>query len=662
MLRLRAGSWSLEQGGETLVLATLLAILHTPGLLTCHARLDHAGDFCGVPQEKCQPVAERQWTVRGKVVSLEGEVVGGAPVWIAPFSAPSCRLGETRASGSGSFSLQINLNAQTPDLHRLMLGVRHPGFLETRELLNLGVSPEGAEVTLLLRSATESFEEPNLDALDVRLMRRLSRPQRSHRKAESACRDLEEVLDWYRRQPHDIPELERVLHATLDSKFAEAQLLASVALMRLGAWAAAERTLAGITPESGGLPETYLVQGVLLNLLRRPEEATQVLEQALKHFPRDGLVELELGRSALLAEDWPTAEQWMGAALGDRALTPHVRYLRLRALLAQGRLEAASREAKALARSMGRKPLPPAVKSVLEDVQQRLEERSLQAIESVMHQSVSDLMRSVNSLRGLDPQSPPPPGGLAGFLKQVGITVARFFQDFANTAATEIVWQTRLDKKGRPARVRSKEFYYLLLNRSGLGRSWVEEFRSVEPSQQLGDADSEVGYMVTSGFAASLIVFHQDWQPEVDYRFLGRQQVAGRPVFVIGFAQRPGASPPLGIFRVTQGKSAYLYLQGIAWISAEQHQVLRLRTDLLQPVSEINLNRQTADIDYRPYRFLGSPKAFWLPNRVSVSVEWARKRLRNEHILSKYRLFKVDTVEAGASRKLVKPTRKSSPN
>jgi tetratricopeptide (TPR) repeat protein len=124
--------------------------------------------------------------------------------------------------------------------------------------------------------------------------------------------------------------------------------------------------------------------------------------------------------------------------------------------------------------------------------------------------------------------------------------------------------------------------------------------------------------------------------------------LAGQLTYVIGFAQKPEMSTPLGRFIVTQqGSFTSLYLQGIAWISVD-HRVLRLRTDLLHPIPKISLSRMTSEIDYRPYHFLSSPTTYFLPNRVTVSVEWGRKRLRNEHTLSKFQLFKVDVHEEGA--------------
>ena len=151
--------------------------------------------------------------------------------------------------------------------------------------------------------------------------------------------------------------------------------------------------------------------------------------------------------------------------------------------------------------------------------------------------------------------------------------------------------------------------------------------------------------------ASSLILFHPDSQSDVDFRYLGRQEVAGQTAHVLGFAQRPADATALGVFRSTsrQGAAA-VYVQGVVWISADQFQVMRMRTDLLQPLVEAELNRQTSEIDYRPYRFLTRSKSYFLPSRVTVSIEWRGRRLRNEHIFSRFWLFNVE-AESGVDRR-----------
>jgi Flp pilus assembly protein TadD len=176
----------------------------------------------------------------------------------------------------------------------------------------------------------------------------------------------------------------------------------------------------------------------------------------------------------------------------------------------------------------------------------------------------------------------------------------------------------------------------------------LEEFRGNKEGQPLTPGTTDGGFMVTSGFVASLMILHPEMQARTSYRFLGSQLLAGQLAYVIGFAQKPEKGSPLGSFVNAHYSTTFLYLQGIAWISADQR-VLRLRTDLLHPMPTISLTRDTSEIDYHLYHFLSSPTTLLLPNRVTVSVEWGRKRLRNEHIFSKFRLFNVDVHEGGVS-------------
>lgn len=618
-----------------------------------------------VPQGSPSPPSPTL-TLRGKVVSLEGEPLPGATVWVQPFSpglpaqAGSSPLAESHANETGEFALEVNLPAEAglpaqAGPTRMVVLASHPRYNKAVDFFTLDGHSSVPTFTLRLKSLEITFEEPDLDLVDAWLLPRIGRRHPCYHHGGQGCEAFRAAMVRYQKGQETRQALDPSDESTLAVQAGlpwqvgplppEARLLGALALMRIGAWPAAEKTLALLVREFPDLPEAWFEQGVLFNFVHRPREATQALTRAQGDLPRAPLVDLELGRAAFQEEKWEAAEENLTAALTDRSLRPPARYLRARALMNQGSIEAASREAAALMRETGRKPLPAAVHAFVVDVKRRLEEESLQSITSVMAQPVPELVKLVLPLRGVDPSAPPPPGGLESLLKHVGQVVEKFFRDFTNTSATEILWQTRLDKNGRPVESRNEEFYYVFLSRSEQGRWWVEEYRGDRKGSPSSPGGLEAGYMATSGFASSLVVFHSKFQPGMVYRYLGRQKVGDQEAYVVGFAQRPGVSAPLGFFNISQSKTAQLYLQGIAWISAEQHEVIRMRTDLLGPVPEVQLKRETAEVDYRPYRFVSSPRAFWLPNRVSVSVEWGGKRLRNEHIFSQYRLFKVDTEE-----------------
>jgi hypothetical protein len=150
--------------------------------------------------------------------------------------------------------------------------------------------------------------------------------------------------------------------------------------------------------------------------------------------------------------------------------------------------------------------------------------------------------------------------------------------------------------------------------------------------------------MLTSGFASASLLFHPTYQSQAAFRYLGRQKVNGRDAYVVAFAQQPTKARLSGTFKSGQ-ISMTTFSQGLAWIDPQSYQITRLRTDLLKPLQEINLERQTTEIAYGEAHFSGMAAGFWVPQQVTVTVDWNGKHLRNEHRYSEFKLFKVEATD-----------------
>src|SRR5208337_4986832 len=108
---------------------------------------------------------------------------------------------------------------------------------------------------------------------------------------------------------------------------------------------------------------------------------------------------------------------------------------------------------------------------------------------------------------------------------------------------------------------------YVFVHRTANGHPEMEEFRGNREGQPLSAGSTDGGFMVTSGFVTSLMILHPKSQAGASFRFLGSQPLAGQVTYVIGFAQKPEKSTPMGAFIISEGTSVTsLYLQGIAWI------------------------------------------------------------------------------------------------
>ena len=518
-----------------------------------------------------------------------------------------------------------------------------PSGLEGYELPHLIVIDADNPLRLRLRKPGDSYDDPNSNTVDAWLLERLKLFCGPKPKPDCGSGALGLLLNYQRRNPPAWDRVVETLGMLRQEDAPEIRLIATSALMRLGAWQTAGEVLDGVTDARFKL-EKVVLEGLRLNFMKYPQEASRLLERTVLEEPAvDPFVQLELGRAAVMEEDWPGALQKLDPALKDKKLAPYAHYLRARSLFALGDIETAAEEAKLLTRQVNKKRLPAHARSFVDDLRGRLDEKSIRAIRSVMTQPIPELQKAVPILANLDASPPLEGQELPVILKKAGDNIEKFFREFANTSSLEVLRQSSLDNKGRSHAIRRAEMYYVFQQKSLKGKPMLEEIRGTSDGKPETIGGLEDGFMASTGFASSLVIFHPISQPTVDYRYLGRQDWAGRTLLVVGFAQRPGESTPMGVFRSTARQaSARVYVQGVAWISADQYQVVRLRTDLLAPIVEAGLDRQTSEIDYRPYQFLTTSKSYLLPSRVTVSIEWRKRRLRNEHIFSRFWLFNVE--------------------
>ena len=167
--------------------------------------------------------------------------------------------------------------------------------------------------------------------------------------------------------------------------------------------------------------------------------------------------------------------------------------------------------------------------------------------------------------------------------------------------------------------------------------------------------------MLTSGYAAASLLFHPTYQSQADFRYVGRQKVNGRDTYVIAFAQQPEKARLYGSFKFG-GNSMMTFSQGLVWVDSESYEIARLRTDLLVPLSEVKLERETTEIAFGEVHFKGLAEGFWLPQQVTVTVDWNGKHLRNEHRYSDFKVFNVEANQKIRKPKEVGQTSKQAPD
>lgn len=176
---------------------------------------------------------------------------------------------------------------------------------------------------------------------------------------------------------------------------------------------------------------------------------------------------------------------------------------------------------------------------------------------------------------------------------------------------------------------------------SGLGFTEYRANLSGEKGQPEGLSD---GFMLTSGFASASLLFHPNYQAEATFKYLGRQKIDGHDTFVVAFAQRPEKARLYGLFKMGE-TSMPTFSQGLAWVDSASYEIIRLRTDLLKPLPEVRLDKETTEINFGENHFKSLTEGFWLPREVKVSVDWNGKNLQNKHEYSDFKLFNVGATE-----------------
>jgi hypothetical protein len=252
-----------------------------------------------------------------------------------------------------------------------------------------------------------------------------------------------------------------------------------------------------------------------------------------------------------------------------------------------------------------------------------------------------DLIKKMPELRGMEPARNQ--DRLPDILRKVGANVEAFFRNLISTASVEEIHQQRMGVNNR-SYLNSMKLNYLLLASPGQNGPGLREYRTDSKGKPAVLRSKSGNFLLTSGFAAVSIYFAPKYQSNSRFRFIGKKRVNSREILLVTFAQRPDPKYSLGGFTSLEGSIPVL-VQGLAWIDPSNFQIVRMRTDLLEPQLQVSLERLTTDVTFREVRFKDTRLAMWLPNEVEVTVIYQYTTYRNEHRYSDYKLF---NVQAGS--------------
>jgi tetratricopeptide (TPR) repeat protein len=555
---------------------------------------------------------------------------------------------EVHTDDRGEFSSEIKVSQESAQGFEVDVKAERHGYMPAHEIVDFGTSGKTWKLTITLRDLREDadllFQEDLIADLASRLKQLSPADGLSAKSTKDYERGVKEFLNEdspLRAVPHFASVVGR------DPSCAACRTMWGLAQLAMMDWDGAERNFGEAiktirADPSKGRPEPDIAMGVMETWRHDLKRGAEFLYEALKFAPRDPLALQELGRTQLALENWQDAsDQLQKAVAAGAGRDAHLMYAE--ALLHVDRSREADRELSTYLAGRDMKKMAPKIRQLWQEIQ--TEEREELAVTGgifSMDLSTDALIQTIPGLKGLEPAVDQ--SQLASILDEAGKRVADSFRDFPNTVSVEQVHQEKLQRRGKIAGSQDQEFRYLWLMEPDPTGPGITEYRTDKTGGTAVQKGLEDGYMLTSGFTAAALYFHPFYRGEAQFRYLGRQKSDGRECYVVAFAQYPGKARVAGAFRVN-GAPKSTYFQGVAWIDVGNYEIVRLRQDLLTPLPEIRLERQMTEIDFGAVRFKKFTEEFWLPQRVTVAVDWSGKRLRNEHRYSNFELFSVSATE-----------------
>jgi tetratricopeptide (TPR) repeat protein len=231
--------------------------------------------------------------------------------------------------------------------------------------------------------------------------------------------------------------------------------------------------------------------------------------------------------------------------------------------------------------------------------------------------------------------------------------------NFEKFSATEHIERQDIDRYGWPGPVRTHDYPYIVfVYPLGSTSFYVREFRSGE------DDKPDVSEVITSTNLNSMgvNVLQPYYRQRFDYSCEGLSNVRGQAAWQIHFVEKRDAKGEGVRTWQLNYETFQVPVKGRIWISSVSFAVLRVETDLRDPVKKLELTKDHLLVDYGPVNFSSGNKQLWLPWSAESYMERSGKRYHHRHLLSNYLLFNVDTTHnVGKPKEPTEPPAGSTP-
>ncbi len=211
--------------------------------------------------------------------------------------------------------------------------------------------------------------------------------------------------------------------------------------------------------------------------------------------------------------------------------------------------------------------------------------------------------------------------------------------NFEKFSATERIEHQQVNRYGVPGAARSKEFSYIVL----VHKSPPNSFYLEEDRLEGNDLSTFPTPLATTGLnSLGVSILQAATGNNYLYRCEGLTSLRGEATWQIRFEQRKEARYSIREWR-KNGQILDLPLKGRFWLSASNYDLLRIETDLIEPVVQLELTMDHLLVDYGPVTFQSGNATLWLPWSAEMFMQLHGVRYHHKHYLSNYFLFSVDS-------------------
>ena len=389
-----------------------------------------------------------------------------------------------------------------------------------------------------------------------------------------------------------------------------------------------------------------------VEILRQDFAAARMpLEQAIAINPDNWMAHYLLANVYLQGKEYHKAIEQSQLALEKGKESANAAELALGQ--AQANLKQYPQALEALQAFVERAPTDPAVPEVqklIAEIQRRQSASGNQAAtstvipEPLLAKTTAELPKGTWEPTDVDSVHPAVAAGVTcpqgKVLWNAGERVKELVSDLAKFDAIEEVHHEELDARGIPKNEVTLKFDYVAsIAEPKPGRFLVDEFR-------MGRSGTEdfPDHIATKGLPTLAFVFHPDMRDDFDMQCEGLGTWKGKSAWLVHFKQRE--DKPHRIQDYIINEQVYpVSLKGRAWIDADTYQIVRLESDLVKPIPEIQLYSEHQMVEYAPVNFPKSKTQLWLPKTAELTFDFRKHRYYREHSFDHFLLFAVQTEE-----------------